>query len=84
MKETMTTAAGRHVARRKLVGRAEQRKESWENNKMTLELKRQLKITKKNQSFLPLTAFQVGNKVAGKRPLKWLAEMYKAKGEEKK
>ena len=49
----MTTAAGRHVARRKLVGRA-------------------------------LTAFQVGNKVAGKRPLEWLAEMYNAKGEEEK
>ena len=30
MRETMITAAGRHVARRKLVGRTEQRKGSWE------------------------------------------------------
>ena len=30
MRETMTTTAGRHVARRKLVGRTEQRKGSWE------------------------------------------------------
>ena len=65
MRETMTTAAGRHVARRKLVGRAEQRKESWENDKTTLEMEGQLKTIKKNQSFLPLTALQAGNKVAG-------------------
>ena len=65
MRETMTTTAGRHVARRKLVGRAEQRKESWENDKTTLEMEGQLKTIKKNQSFLPLTALQAGNKVAG-------------------
>ena len=65
MRETMTTAAGRHVARRKLVNRVEQRKESWENDQATLEMEGQLKITKKNQSFLLLTALQAGNKVAG-------------------
>ena len=52
MRETMTTAAGRHVARRKLVGRAEQRKGSWENDKKMLEMEEQLKETKKNQTFL--------------------------------
>ena len=30
-----------------------------------LEMEEQLKETKKNQSFLPLTALQAGNKVAG-------------------
>ena len=51
MRETMTTAAGRHVARRKFVGRAEQRKGSWENDKTTLEMEGQLKITKKIKVF---------------------------------
>ena len=34
------------------------------NDKTTLEMEGQLKVTKKNQSFLPLTAVQAGNKVA--------------------
>ena len=65
MSKPETTTAGRHVARRKLVDRAEQRKGSWENDKTTLEMEGQLKVTKKNQSFLPLTTVQAGNKVAG-------------------
>ena len=35
------------------------------NDKTTLEMEGQLKIIKKNQSFLPLTALQAGNKIAG-------------------
>ena len=35
------------------------------NDKTSFEMEGQLKVTKKNQSFLPLTAVQAGNKVAG-------------------
>ena len=35
------------------------------NDKTTFEMEGQLKVTKKNQSFLPLTAVQVGNRIAG-------------------
>ena len=34
------------------------------NDKTSFEMEGQLKVTKKNQSFLPLTAVQAGNKVA--------------------
>ena len=35
------------------------------NDKTTLEMEGQHKVTKKNQSFLPLTVVQTGNEVAG-------------------
>ena len=35
------------------------------NDKTTLEMEGQLKVTKKNQNFLPLTAVQAGNRIAG-------------------